>query len=133
MINNKSLIIFFIKLLSNFKFNNNFYKSWYDNEDLVNFPYTTIWAVNWFLKRYCLDKNYNVIDNYDFVDQVIKWFEELYWKDKYIDEVIMVWFIEVFLEFEENKTKNFLKLFSNIELIEEIFEYYEWLFWKKLK
>ncbi len=133
MINNKSLIIFFKKLLSNIKFNNNFYKSWYDNEDLVNFPYTTIWAVNWFLKRYCLDKNYNVIDNYDFVDQVIKWFEELYWKDKYIDEVIMVWFIEVFLEFEENKTKNFLKLFSNIELIEEIFEYYEWLFWKKLK
>lgn len=132
MYNTKPLIIFFKQLLLNEKFNKYFYDSEYDDEDITELQYIFIGAINGYFREHCLDKNYNIINNYDFVYQVIKWFEDLYWIDQYINEVIMLWFIEGLLDIEQDKMNNFLKLFSNKILIEEVIGYYKVIFWKKL-
>lgn len=131
--NKEPLTKLFKELLLNKDFKTHFYTIWYDDEDVTDFPYTFIAAIHGYFTRYCLDENYNIINHNNFVHEVVKWFEDLYWIDQYINEVIIVGFVEGLLEIEQNKINNFLKLFSNEVLIKEIIEYYEVIYWKKLQ
>lgn len=131
--NKEPLTKLFKELLLNKDFNKYFYESEYEDQDITELQYIFIGAINWYFRNYCLDEHYNIINHNDFVHQVVKWFEDLYWIDQYINEVIIVGFVEGLLEIEQDKMNNFLKLFSNEVLIKEIIEYYEVIYWKKLQ
>jgi hypothetical protein len=129
---NKIITNIFIEFLKYKEFNEYYYSQWWEDDEIYNYPYTFISVLNWFIQEKCFNEKYEIINHADFVIHIFKIFEEIYWSNDNIDEIVIIGFIEGILDGDIDKTQRILQYFTKEKLINDIKLFYKDFFWKEI-
>lgn len=133
-LNNITLENITYKLLEYFpEFKKDYFKKWYDTDDLSN-KYEVFGILSDYFIEKLIDNNYTPIaKSISEVNWIINFFISVYNVSSEIDNLIMVWFFENLLTEDTVKMGNLLKLLAWNKLLEkEIQKLYYWWYKKNI-